>query len=138
MKKIAVIIGGSGAIGQEVCKKIVGLGFITYCTYFSNGTKAENVAKTLNGELICKRCDVRNHKDVEQLFEEIVTQHQRIDVLVNCAGISGESLFVNKTIDEWKNVIETNLFKMLLKQICLVYFIHAKQLYQLCWSSIRV
>ncbi len=112
MDKVAIVFGGSGAIGSEACKRLAGKGYITYFTYLSNESRANKMENEFKGQLHGKKCDIRNSEEIEQLICDIKKEFGRVDVLVNCAGISSENLFVNKSIDEWKNVMETNLFSV--------------------------
>lgn len=110
MNKVAVIFGGSGAIGSEACKRLAGLGYHTYFSYFKNAENAKKLESNSKELLHGKKCDIRNSQEVIDFIENVKKEHGRIDVLINCAGISSESLFINKSDEEWKNVIETNLF----------------------------
>ena len=112
MKKTAVVIGGSGAIGSEICKRLAGGNYNTFFTFLSNKAAADNLEQAVPGWLHGIPCDIRNNEEVEFLIDKVKRECGRVDVLINCAGISGESLFVNKSIDEWKNVLETNLFSV--------------------------
>lgn len=112
MNKTAVVIGGSGAIGSEICKRLAAGNYNTYFTFWSNKASAGNLEQAVPGLLHGIPCDVRNNEEVESLIEKVKKDCGGVDVLINCAGISGESLFVNKSIDEWKNVLETNLFSV--------------------------
>ncbi|WP_097004327.1 SDR family NAD(P)-dependent oxidoreductase [Lacrimispora amygdalina] len=112
MNKTAVVIGGSGAIGSEICKRLAGGNYNTFFTFLSNKAVADNLEQTVPGYLHGIPCDVRKYEEVESLIDKVKKECGGVDVLINCAGISGESLFVNKSIDEWKNVLETNLFSV--------------------------
>jgi 3-oxoacyl-[acyl-carrier protein] reductase len=112
MNKAAVVIGGSGAIGSEICKRLAGENYNTYFTYLKNQVSASEMEQAFPGYLHGVSCDVRNHEEVEAFIDRVKKECGRVDVLINCAGISGESLFVNKSVDEWKQVLETNLFSV--------------------------
>ena len=111
MSKVALVFGGSGAIGNETCKKLDALGYITYFTYLKNEKKAMEIVNS-NKNVIARKCDIRNEREVQSLITDVSKEMKRIDVLVNCAGISKESLFVNKSTEEWKDVLETNLYSV--------------------------
>ncbi|WP_026891519.1 SDR family NAD(P)-dependent oxidoreductase [Lacrimispora aerotolerans] len=112
MNKAAVVIGGSGAIGSEICKRLAEENYHTYFTYLKNKDTASELEQAFPGYLHGISCNIRNHEEVELLIDRVKKECGRVDVLINCAGISGESLFVNKSIDEWTTVLETNLFSI--------------------------
>lgn len=112
MEKIAIVFGGSGAIGREVCNRLVELGYITYFSYLNGVKVAETMEAKYEGKLSGIKCNICNNEDVESLVKCVMQLNKRIDVLINCAGISSESLFVEKKISEWKNVLETNLYSV--------------------------
>ncbi|MEY8352662.1 3-oxoacyl-ACP reductase FabG [Lachnospiraceae bacterium 54-53] len=112
MNQTAVVIGGSGAIGSEICKRLAEGNYHTYFTFLKNQAYANEMEQAFSGSLHGIPCDVRSNEEVEAFIDRVKNECGRIDVLINCAGISGESLFVNKSIDEWKNVLETNLFSV--------------------------
>ena len=55
------------------------------------------------------KCDVRNWEEVRKTVTDITEQLGDIDILVNCAGIVRDSLLVSMPVDEWREVLETNL-----------------------------
>jgi 3-oxoacyl-[acyl-carrier protein] reductase len=54
-------------------------------------------------------CDVTSEPDVQRLFEEVHTEHGRLDVLVNNAGLGGTADLAEMTDEQWHAVIDTTL-----------------------------
>lgn len=115
MKKFALVTGGSRGIGRAICVKLAESGFPVIINYKSNAGEA---AKTLEmitaagGEAELLRFDVRDKDDIESSLGNWAQSHPEdyIAVLVNNAGIRKDNLMVFMNDEEWKDVLETNLF----------------------------
>lgn len=113
--KVALVVGGSRGIGLALARRLHQLG----CHVVIAGRSAERVAAALAempGAMGCADCDVRDSASVERLFEDILRRYDRVDVVVNSAGIGrGSSARIvpdttaNLDEDQWSEVIDTNL-----------------------------
>ncbi len=111
--KVALITGGTGGIGQEICQQLASKGFIVVSNYFpadkenSEAWQKMMQSKGLNIELV--PCDVTDFEATQNMVTEIEEKVGSIGVLVNCAGITRDASIKNMTQQEWKSVIDTNL-----------------------------
>lgn len=109
-KELALITGGSRGIGLSIAKL---LALEKKRTVVSCGTRPiTEIALPPNIEYI--QCDVSNPASVSDMVERIIKKHQKIDVLVNNAGISrvkpkGRFLIEEISVETWSQVINTNL-----------------------------
>jgi 3-oxoacyl-[acyl-carrier protein] reductase len=115
MKKYALVTGGSRGIGRAICLKLAELGYPVIINYKSNEEEARQTLKLImaaNGEAELLPFDVSNKEDIEKTLENWASDHpdSYIACLVNNAGIRRDNLLVFMSDDEWKDVIETNLF----------------------------
>jgi NAD(P)-dependent dehydrogenase (short-subunit alcohol dehydrogenase family) len=103
--KTALITGAAGAIGKAVAKQLIEDG----ATIVITDLKEEQVQATAK-ELGCKgiAADVTNAEQVKQVVDFALTQHNRIDILVNVAGIVGQGLVEDITEDEWDKMFAVN------------------------------
>lgn len=109
MSKYALVTGASRGIGKEIAVSLAAEGYHLFLTCIHS----ENSLHTLAGELSARYqipCtpfvgDMGNPADVAKLFEQI----PKLDVLVNNAGISYVGLLHEMSLEEWQNVINTNL-----------------------------
>ncbi len=74
--------------------------------------EAENVVQTisqLGGQAIAYQADVRFKESVEQMVETVLGQWNRIDLLINNAGITRDDLLIKMEKSDWDEVLDTNL-----------------------------
>lgn len=111
--KRAIITGGSRGIGTATALALAKNGVNVAVTYHSNKEKAEKVvqaAKKLGVNAIAVGVDLRSWQEAQRLIEETKIGLGGIDFLINSAGINGpNSLIDDISIDEWKDVIDSNL-----------------------------
>src|SRR5216117_255931 len=88
--KVAIVTGASGGIGRAVALRLARDGFAVVVNYAGNAAKAEGVVneiKSTGGQAIAVQADVANATEVERLFKKTLDAFNRIDVVVNSAGI---------------------------------------------------
>ena len=73
------------------------------------GEAAEKLGELCGTVPLAIQCDVRETEDVERLVKGAVSEHGRIDVMVNNAGLGGTSDIVDMTEDEWLGVLDVTL-----------------------------
>jgi NAD(P)-dependent dehydrogenase (short-subunit alcohol dehydrogenase family) len=110
--QVAVITGGSRGIGLAIARGLAQQG----CNLVITGRQLASLEKVGRDlarsgvRVMVKVCDVRSPESVEGLAASVKRQFERVDVLVNNAGIAHASLPVEKlSYEDWKDVIETNL-----------------------------
>lgn len=96
-KDVAVIIGGSGAIGRSIACRLAAEGAKVYVC----GTSLESAQKTVNsvekfgGNAHALNIDLCSEESICQTVKQIIAVEEKIDILVNCAGGSSRSLNAN-------------------------------------------
>jgi NAD(P)-dependent dehydrogenase (short-subunit alcohol dehydrogenase family) len=115
--KVAVITGGGTGIGLATAQLFAASGYSVIIT----GRDAKRLKRaahdisTKRGQAMAIACDVRDPASVNKLFNELGKQHSSIDVLINNAGVSHALAPVDQLpIENWKDVIDTNLTGMFL------------------------
>lgn len=87
--QIALVTGGSGAIGRAICCRLAAEGAIVYVCGMTKSKIADVVSEIksdLSGEAYETQLDVSNMQNIEEVFREVVKKHGKIDILVNSAG----------------------------------------------------
>ena len=109
-----IVTGGSRGLGKAIVLQAVKEGHNVAFTYVNNAQSSNNViseAQNINSD--CKalsyQLDVGNSLRVEDVIDKIILDFDRIDVLVNNAGINKDNLAVSITDEEWDEVLKTNL-----------------------------
>lgn len=110
--RIALVTGGSRGIGRAVVERLAAEGATVVFVYQSNQSAADSLVAELCGAGRAVRAvqgDVRDGEKAKQIVDEIVEKHQRLDILVNSAGIVRDGLLGAMLPEQWREVIETNL-----------------------------
>ena len=107
--KIAVITGSAGGIGKATAKvfireNIEGIAIVDY-----NYEAACKTAEELGPTAFPVQCDVSKADEVSAAIKLILERFGRVDILVNNAGITRDAIFHKMTIQQWEQVINTNL-----------------------------
>ena len=113
-KKIVLITGGSRGIGKSIAKECMRQGATVAFTYRDEHTQEQaiQVEKELNedgGLAKAFMSDAANFDDAQKLIADIISEFGTLDVLVNNAGITRDTLLMRMSEDQWDDVINTNL-----------------------------
>ncbi len=108
----ALVTGGSRGIGRAVCLKLASLGARVVINYIKNSEAAESVKNEIEAEggqaeTLC--FDVSNADLVDQTLKDFFSSHERLEILVNNAGISVDGLLLRTKEEDWQRNILTNL-----------------------------
>lgn len=110
--KVALISGASRGIGRGIALKFAEQGANIAFTYLSSVEKGEALAKELEAFGIKAkgyRSDAADFKASEDLVNSVVTDFGTVDVLVNNAGITRDTLLMRMSEQQWDEVINANL-----------------------------
>ena len=112
MNKIALITGGTRGIGKQIALTFAKEGYNIALNYRTENEDLKNTKKEIeenNVKCFTFQGDVTNFKDCEQFVKQIVEKFGNIDVLVNNAGITRDTLLMRMKEEDFKQVIDTNL-----------------------------
>jgi NADP-dependent 3-hydroxy acid dehydrogenase YdfG len=103
--KIAVVTGASSGIGEATARELTRRGWKPVLLA-RRQERLERLATELDGEY--ELCDVSERGDVDRAAAAILQRHERIDLLVNNAGIPGRGTFFSLEPDRIEAVLRTN------------------------------
>ncbi|MFM7320037.1 MAG: 3-oxoacyl-[acyl-carrier-protein] reductase [Armatimonadota bacterium] len=113
--KVAVVTGagrGGHGIGHGIAMALAAAGADVVITARTNIADAEAVAaavEALGRKALAVRCDVSESSSVDALFAEVDAEFGKIDVLVNNAGITKDTLLLRMSEEQWDAVLDANL-----------------------------
>ena len=110
--KVAVVTGASRGIGKAAALALARQGAKVVVNYARSSDAAEATVseiKEVGGEAIAIRADVSQSEQVDSLIKTTLDKMERIDVLVNNAGITKDTLLLRMKPEQWQAVIDLNL-----------------------------
>jgi 3-oxoacyl-[acyl-carrier protein] reductase len=111
-EKVAIVTGASRGIGRATALALAAEGARLVINYASSQTSAEKVVaeiQTMGGEAIALPADVSKADQVDALVNATLEKWGRVDVLVNNAGITRDTLLLRMKPEDWQAVIDLNL-----------------------------
>jgi acetoacetyl-CoA reductase len=110
-KRIAVVTGGIGGLGTEICKHLAHTGHTVVAADL--GARTERVEEfkkdVTNLDIHFEPADVSKFDDCAALVKKVETEHGSIDVLVNAAGITRDGTLRKMQRSQWDDVMNINL-----------------------------
>lgn len=108
-----LVTGGAGGIGSAICRVFAQNGFDVIINYHNGKQRAELLCEEIKNEYGTNAravyCDVSDASSVREMFDEIDSSNEKVDVLINNAGVAQQKLFTDITDSEWKNMRGVNL-----------------------------
>ena len=131
VNKVVVVTGGSRGIGAQIVKTLANENYKVILNYNNSKEQAEKIQQELleqGKEIEIIKADVSKREETERLIQFAINKFNKIDVLINNAGISQEGLFTDVTEEEWQKIINTNLNSVFYcNQQALKYMIQEQQ-----------
>lgn len=110
--KVVLITGASRGIGKSIAEECVKQGAIVAFSYLSSEEKAKalELELSVNGGVAKGfKSDAGKYDEAQQLVDDVVAEFGTIDVLVNNAGITRDTLLMRMSEEQWDEVMNTNL-----------------------------
>ncbi len=112
MNKVAFITGGTRGIGRQIAVTFAKEGYdiaINYRTENEDLYHTKKEIEEIGVKCLAVQGDVSNFEDCERFVKEIIEQYGKIDVLVNNAGITKDTLLMRMKKEDFTSVIDVNL-----------------------------
>ncbi len=110
--KVALITGGTRGIGKSLVEAFATNGCHVAFTYRSSKSSADEIIASLSAtgtKVMAYQSDASSFSQAEELVNTVVAEFERIDILINNAGITRDTLLMRMTEEQWDEVIDNNL-----------------------------
>lgn len=114
-RKVALITGGGGGIGQAIAKKLASEGACVFLTDVNPALLEESVAKFDKDTASHALMDVTNRPSIEAAFKKLASDFGGVDIIINCAGLAISKPIELTTPQDWdllQNVIVKGQFEV--------------------------
>ncbi len=112
-KQVAIVTGGSRGIGKSCVEVLARAGLDVAFSYHSSQAKADALASSLSQEtgnrIQAYQSDAGDKVACQALIDDVLRDFGSVDVLVNNAGITRDTLIIRMKDEDWDEVIQTNL-----------------------------
>ena len=110
--KVILVTGASRGIGKDIAISLAKMDY----NVILNFNKSEEQARSIQEDLLKQgkkieifKADITKRDEVKKLIDFCIEKYNKIDVLINNAGISQTKLFTDITDEDWNNMLQTNL-----------------------------
>ena len=110
--KVAIVTGASRGIGKAIAQQFIAQGAKVAFTYRSSAEAAASLEQELSaggGTVKGFQSDAASMTDAERLVGEVVDAFGTVDIVINNAGITDDTLLMRMTEEQWDRVISVNL-----------------------------
>jgi 3-oxoacyl-[acyl-carrier protein] reductase len=109
--KVALVTGASQGIGRAAARALAEAGAKVALAARNEqqlGMLAEEI-RSAGGEALAVPMDVGNPDQVKNAFQQVLAKYSRLDVLVNNAAVTRDTLELRMKLEDWEAVLRTNL-----------------------------
>lgn len=109
--KVVVVTGGGQGIGRAICLRFAHANAKVIILDI-NKEMAKKVRDEIKGKglnAIAYKADVSNFTDIKVIFDEIIANYRKVDVLINNAGIVSTKTFIESSEEDWDHIMDVNL-----------------------------
>ncbi|WP_462137478.1 3-oxoacyl-ACP reductase FabG [Candidatus Mycalebacterium sp.] len=110
--QVAVVTGGSRGIGKAISLALAEAGADILLNYARNDKAADAVKKeieSLGRKCVTVRADVGNYDQAQMIGKAAVNHFGKVNILINNAGVNRDRMLKRMTVEQWNEVIQTNL-----------------------------
>ncbi|HTZ17275.1 MAG TPA: SDR family NAD(P)-dependent oxidoreductase [Dissulfurispiraceae bacterium] len=106
---VAIVTGGAGGLGREIVSALAQSGCRVCVNYFGSREAAEEIVAKIGEDAIAVRTDVGDFHQVSAMCGQVFHRWGRIDIVINNAGVTKDSLFIKQREEDWDRIMSVNL-----------------------------
>ena len=109
---VVVVTGASRGLGRAIAEEVARGGAKVVVNYSRSKEPAEEVVSHISengGEAIAVQADVSEAEQAQSLIDKAMEEYNRVDVLINNAGINIDRTLRKLSVDDWNKVIQVDL-----------------------------
>ena len=113
MEKVVIVTGASRGIGREIARQLARNNMKVIANYNQSEKEAKELKEELEKENIMidiVKADITRREEAKKLVQFALQKYNKIDILINNVGISEYKLFTDETDEDWKRIMDTNLY----------------------------
>jgi len=107
--KVALVTGAARGIGRAIAERLAGAGATVVCADIMDPSETVGRITAHDGSAVGMVFDVTDAAQAAAAIDELNAAHERLDVLVNNAGITRDQLLVRMKSEDWRFVLGVNL-----------------------------
>lgn len=109
--KVTIITGAGRGIGQATAVRFARAGarVVLFSRTRETLDATAKLVRETGGSALAIQGDVAQEEDVRALFQNVLNTYERVDILVNCAGVVAVKPFATMDVATWDHVLNVNL-----------------------------
>lgn len=110
--KVALVTGGARGLGRSIVLELADAGYDVIINYNNSEKQAYTLQKELEKKGVCAflcQADIGDENQVKNMVQKSLDRFGKIDVLINNSAVCIDSLFQDKTVEDFKKTLDTNV-----------------------------
>ena len=107
--QVVLVTGGTRGIGLAISERMLAAGAKVAAAYVRDTEAAKRFAERHGDSVSLHQGNVGSNEDCERVVNEVISEHGRLDVLVNNAGITADRTVRKMAPEDWDRVVQVNL-----------------------------
>lgn len=110
-EQTAIITGGARGIGKEIALTLAraGANIVIADLILEKAQETADEVKKLGANALTVQVDVTKKEDVDNMLQETLKEYNSVDILINNAGVTRDTLIIRMKEEDWDFVLRVNL-----------------------------